>query len=744
MKDFDITCRYRSIKKQASINPVVSVMKFLYLVLVIFFASASYSPARQWERLDTGTDADLNDIYFVDRTIGWIVGSNGTILFTQDGGETWTQQESRTTNQLNSVHFFDEFTGWIAGDDNLVLVTSDGGERWSERRPSPVSGQHLNDIYFSNLKNGWTAGGPGGHIYYSGDRGSTWQRQALLSPDSTIQAIRFVDQSKGKVVYGNRIHHTNNGGESWNLSNAIAEDESFSVVDIWPHNDTAGWVVGNLHNDGLILKTNDGGKNWEEAKRMPGTDIRSIHFADDSTGGILAASGYLLQTKNGGEDWTKVEVSSSALFKDLFYSDPGAAWVAGDNGGVYRFRDQKLPDISTIKGKYKKVQVEEEQDAIELLERSREYGSGALEKSDPAARFFHYGRMLGGIRQAEQYYENREMPEEIASFIQNLLNHHWSEEYNDGAELFNESLEQDYATEIVKRAELHLCNAIILLPDSIHSYISLARVEEALGNRSGAISTMEKAFDRMNQPETGHYNLLIDLYLAEGMEQKAVNFAEEAAEFYPGELHYYELLADWYIESGNPELAITWLDTLIEYDTTRPGYYEKRGRQYVAIAMESFEESLELYEEVWERREELFTDPNGAREQQLRSEIDRLEREAENLEQDGAKKTNQAIFDLQQVTELRPNEHPPYGLLGMIHQNKASLLYEMSTLIHDPERSRELDQQVDPHLQKAMLNYEKATELNPDITTYWESLYNIYLNLGLEEKAVQVMNERNL
>lgn len=719
-------------------------MKFIHLLFLILLISASYAPARQWERLDTGTDTDLNDIYFVDRTIGWIVGSNGTILSTKDGGETWTQQESRTTNQLNSVHFFDEFTGWIAGDDNLVLVTDDGGERWSERRPSPVSGQHLTDIYFSNLKNGWTAGGPGGHIYYSADRGTTWQRQALLSPDSTIQAIRFVDQGNGKVVYGNRIHHTNNRGESWNLSNAIAKDESFSVSDVWFHNDTAGWAVGNLHNDGLILKTNDGGSSWIEAKRMPGTDFRSIHFADDNTGGILAASGYLLQTTNGGEEWTKIETSAGAVSNDLFYSDPGAGWVAGDNGVVHRFQDQKLPDISTIEGKYKKVQVEEEQDAIELLERSREYGSGALEKSDPAARFFHYGRMLGAIRQAERFYENREMPEEIASFIPNLLNHHWSEEYNDGAELFNESLEQVNATELVKKAELHLRNAIILQPDSIHSYVSLARVEETLGNRTGAISTMEQAFDRTNQPETDHYDLLIDLYLTEGMDLKAINLAQDATALYPDRLHYYEILSDLHIESGDPEMAVSWLDTLIRYDADNAAYYEQRGKQYFAMAMENLQEALDRYEKIWEQREELFTDPTAAREQQLRREIERLERVAENFEQDGAKNVNQAISDLQQVTEMRPNEHPAYGLLGMIHQNNAALLYEMSTLIHDPDKARQLDQQVDPHLQKARLNYEKATELNPDITPYWESLYNIYLSLGLEEKAVQVMDERNL
>ena len=34
-----------------------------------------------------------------------------------------------------------------------------------------------------------------------------------------------------------------------------------------------------------------------------------------------------------------------------------------------------------------------------------------------------------------------------------------------------------------------------------------------------------------------------------------------------------------------------------------------------------------------------------------------------------------------------------------------------------------------------MTNYEKAAELNPDDPKYWRSLYQVYVALGMDEKA---------
>ena len=39
-------------------------------------------------------DADLADVFFVDKQVGWAVGDRGVIWRTGDGGRTWQQRSS--------------------------------------------------------------------------------------------------------------------------------------------------------------------------------------------------------------------------------------------------------------------------------------------------------------------------------------------------------------------------------------------------------------------------------------------------------------------------------------------------------------------------------------------------------------------------------------------------------------------------------------------------------------------------
>jgi photosystem II stability/assembly factor-like uncharacterized protein len=55
-----------------------------------------------------------------------VVGAEGTILRTLNGGVTWTPQSSGTTNALVGVSFVDANTGWAVGYV-AILGTTTGG-----------------------------------------------------------------------------------------------------------------------------------------------------------------------------------------------------------------------------------------------------------------------------------------------------------------------------------------------------------------------------------------------------------------------------------------------------------------------------------------------------------------------------------------------------------------------------------------------------------------------------------------
>lgn len=92
---------------------------------------------RRWYLQDPGVDKalresfDLEDIHFIDRKNGWVVGYLGTtILHTSDGGKTWKQEKTNTRCWLHAIHFVDEDHGWAVGDRDTILHTSNGGKSW--------------------------------------------------------------------------------------------------------------------------------------------------------------------------------------------------------------------------------------------------------------------------------------------------------------------------------------------------------------------------------------------------------------------------------------------------------------------------------------------------------------------------------------------------------------------------------------------------------------------------------------
>jgi len=51
----------------------------------------------------------------------------GTLINSQNGGESWTQVESFTIESLNSIYFVDGEKGWSCGNKATILHTDNGG-----------------------------------------------------------------------------------------------------------------------------------------------------------------------------------------------------------------------------------------------------------------------------------------------------------------------------------------------------------------------------------------------------------------------------------------------------------------------------------------------------------------------------------------------------------------------------------------------------------------------------------------
>ncbi|HEY53423.1 MAG TPA: DNRLRE domain-containing protein [Caldilineae bacterium] len=78
--------------------------------------------AQNWqELLNDPTVPLLQKIEMVDENTGWVVGYEGAVLFTEDGGATWTKQEVPTTSNLYGLDVYDRNLAYTVGLDGVIL-----------------------------------------------------------------------------------------------------------------------------------------------------------------------------------------------------------------------------------------------------------------------------------------------------------------------------------------------------------------------------------------------------------------------------------------------------------------------------------------------------------------------------------------------------------------------------------------------------------------------------------------------
>lgn len=178
-----------------------------------------------WLTQPTPASGDIYAIKFASSTVGYMAGAKGAVFKTDNSGETWTTLTTPGTDNLNAIHIINSTTVIIVGDNGTILKSSNGYE--FSLITSEVS-HDLNSVYFYDNTVGWAVGANGTYLR-SIDSGVSWSVLPMRIPDPS-DSLKEIDV----VSTLNKVSFTN-------LSD--------------------GWVVGD---DGLILRTTDGGSRWAD------------------------------------------------------------------------------------------------------------------------------------------------------------------------------------------------------------------------------------------------------------------------------------------------------------------------------------------------------------------------------------------------------------------------------------------------------------------------------------------------
>ncbi len=260
---------------------------------------------KTWTQSKVPVSVELTAVCFPTPKRGWVVGHDGVVLNSIDGGATWTKQldgrdicrimgqyyrehplfgkrDAESTEKMNTdikgiigdgpinplldVWFENENTGFIVGAFNLIMRTDDGGKSWTpwfDRTDNPM-GMHLYCIRPI-----------GADVYISGEQGLLMRLdrkagcfKALTTP-YTGTYFGILGKPGLLVAFGMRgnILCSQDGGKTWKQNNFEKKEGILGGILL-----TNGAIVL-VTQGGNVLITKDGKEHFTAIKRESGAGV---------------------------------------------------------------------------------------------------------------------------------------------------------------------------------------------------------------------------------------------------------------------------------------------------------------------------------------------------------------------------------------------------------------------------------------------------------------------------------------
>jgi len=359
---------------------------------------------------------------------------------------------------------------------------------------------------------------------------------------------------------------------------------------------------------------------------------------------------------------------------------------------------------------------------------------------DPREREEYYARAKDSYDTARSLMqEMEETPAELEE-LNNTVISYWADEYNMGVNIQNDDSLFNATEDPYRTSLAHLENAVTINPDSAMTYQVLSSTHFQLEQIDRAISTYEEAMERLEEPESSDYEYLTSLYIYDGQYEKAIDMAEDALERDPGNSMFVQFMADAYIQSGDREKAVEIVQDLIDEDPENPQYRRVLGTQIYQNVEELGSEVSDMYEELFQLRQQV-RGLSGDERADAEASIEEMSQEIDDIEAQIDELTQISAEQMEKVVELEPESESANFILGIIYQNRAANLFERRNNTTDNAQANEYDAMAREVLQDALTYYERAAEINPDNPENWQSLFQVYTTLGMEEEAEEAMEK---
>jgi photosystem II stability/assembly factor-like uncharacterized protein/peptidoglycan hydrolase-like protein with peptidoglycan-binding domain len=145
-------------------------------------------------------------------------GRDGAFFRSEDGGETWSSPSLRTVADLQHIYFVDSSVGFVAGNDGTLFKTEDGGASWTFLKGL----RDMKVLSRVDGKGGQVLYALGGMFRKSTDGGASWAELDAGISARSYQAVAAPSAGTAYLIADtNTILKTVNGGALWQAETKI-------------------------------------------------------------------------------------------------------------------------------------------------------------------------------------------------------------------------------------------------------------------------------------------------------------------------------------------------------------------------------------------------------------------------------------------------------------------------------------------------------------------------------------------
>ena len=268
------------------------------------------------------------------------VGPRGHIVVSADGGKTWKQAKVPVSSDLTAVWFATPTTGWVVGHDGVVLATTDGGLNWTKQ----LDGRVAADITLKDLQAKASANPESEELQALLAEA---QRNVDMGPDKPFLDVWFENETTGFVVGAyNLIYRTTDGGKTWtSWFDRVPNPQFMSLYSIRP-------VAGEVYmsgEQGTFFRLDRAAERFDA---HPVDYQGSLFGVVDAGDAVLTfgLKGNVFRSADGGKTWTAVDSRLAATVvggatlgpRDVVLADQGGRVVRSSDGGL-TFEKVALP-----------------------------------------------------------------------------------------------------------------------------------------------------------------------------------------------------------------------------------------------------------------------------------------------------------------------------------------------------------------------------------------------------------------